>query len=67
MTKEEHFEISRKYHAECIEAIHKFQETHDFKFYDEYKLLYKLSNKHFGIYRAMDTKEMKKKYGDLIY
>lgn len=63
MTRQEHIEMSKKYTDASIEALRKFRETMNYKFWDDYKESSKQANKHFGISQAMWTKEMKKKYG----
>jgi bisphosphoglycerate-dependent phosphoglycerate mutase len=63
MTRSEHIEMSKKYRAASIDALHEFQRTMNRKFWDDYKENSKLANKHYGISQAMWTKEMKRKYG----
>ena len=60
MTKEEHYEQYRLHNDKCIAAISRCAESFNVEDWEEYLRESKLYNKHYGIYRAMCTKERKR-------
>lgn len=62
MTRKEHYELWLEHSAKARAAIHKFATSYptDWDKFTEYRREDKLANKHYGIARAMWTKEVKK-------
>lgn len=60
MTRQEHYNIFKEHHKKAMDAVTNFINTNDRKYFSEYKEESKIANKHYGIARAMSTKETKK-------
>lgn len=60
MTAEQHWEEHKIHFTKSQTALHGFIETHDWKYWEEYKAEWKLANKHEGICKAMRTKQYKR-------
>ena len=68
MTAEQHFELNIKHTDNAKAALHRFIESGehgncDYSHWEEFKREYKLANRHYGVYKAMKTKEAKKLAG----
>lgn len=51
-----HLDKARAHMDKCREALDKYIETHDFAFFREHLVEYRLHNKHWGIAQAMYTR-----------
>lgn len=59
MTAQEHYELSQQYREQAMEQL-RLAGSHEFAFegageYEEYKRLSRLANKHYGIWRMVQT------------